>query len=362
MLSITATNLPRFIKCNGSRLLEDFKSSVITDDTNREEGNAAHWLIEQVSKKLFAADELIDRKAPNGIFISGDMVENIEPYLNGEAKDGYVEYETTFRGENWEILCRADRVKYDFSNETLYIDDFKYGWRIIEPEENWTLIAHAIGFLTNNNVPPPKKIKFTIYQPKPYHPKGKIRSWEIDSNQLGLYYGRLIAILTNPNDTLSTGEHCHKCPSMTNCPASVKAGMNAIDVSETAYNDNINNNDLSFMLDTLTRASNVIKQTLDAYSELALHRVKQGQIVKNYSIDNQLSNQIWHDYVTKEIVFALTGKNIEKKNELITPTQALKLGIDETIVKSLSDRKIKGVKLIKIDENTKAQKLFKKDK
>lgn len=356
---ITATDLPRFMNCNGSRLMTNFISDVKNTNEVREEGNAVHWLIEQTSKKMFEVEELIDRKAPNGVFINSDMVEHIEPFMNGEGKDGEIEKITSFSGNTWKIESRADRIKFDGS--TLFVDDFKYGWGLIEPEENWTLIAHALGVILNSDGKClPKNIKFTIYQPRPYHMKGAIRSWSISYDQLDLYYHKIAETLSNPNNLLNTGQHCYKCPAMVHCGAFVKAAMNGIEASENAYNDNINNDDLTFMLDQLKRAGKVLEQAHEAYSELALHRIKKGEIVKNYSIDNDLSRKTWNDNTSSETLRIITGKDLTK-NQLITPEQAIKAGVDENIVNSFSSRKTKGIKLVRIDENDKAKKLFKKD-
>ena len=54
MISLTATDLPRFMACNGSRLLKRIEP-FNPDDTVAEEGNAAHWLIEQVFRGHFTA-------------------------------------------------------------------------------------------------------------------------------------------------------------------------------------------------------------------------------------------------------------------------------------------------------------------
>ena len=68
MLSLTATELPKFMACNGfTRLggIEPFNPSTEVTD----EGNAAHWLCEQVYHGENPED-LIGQKAFNGLFIT----------------------------------------------------------------------------------------------------------------------------------------------------------------------------------------------------------------------------------------------------------------------------------------------------
>lgn len=358
MLIVTATDLPRLMACNGSRLMDGFKSSIVAEDEQRIEGDAAHWLIKNTYETKQAPIELVDRKAPNGFYIVPEMVDYIDEFLDADPhRVGMVEIETSFAGNGWHVSARADRLVYDAVNNILHVDDFKYGWGLVEVEQNWTLIAHALGWCIGNQVSP-TKIVFRIFQPRPYHADGKVRSWEITYPQLLELYNRINATLSAPTDVLVTGSHCKNCPAFVNCPAARKAQMNAIDVSEIAFNDSLDDETLSFFLDQMERATKSLTTAYKAYSDLALHRVRIGKNIKNYSIDTELSALQWEDHVTPEIVHMITGRNDLTKQKLITPTQAKKAGVDETILTTLSSRKSKGFKLVRVDENKKAQKAF----
>lgn len=357
MINITATNLNRFMNCNGSITMPKFKSDIPEDDEIRQEGIAVHWLIQQVcSGQFISAEDLIDRKSPNNIFITGDMVDHIEDYLNGEGSGGEVEYNTDYETAKWSVSGRADRIKLD--GETLLVDDFKYGWSITEPEYNWTLISHAVGYVIQNfKGIIPKRIKFTIYQPRPRHAKGTIRIWEIDYPTLIDYYNQIDRSLSAPKEELKTGKHCYKCPSFINCPAANNAQMNAIDVTETQYSDDMSNEELALMLNLNKRAMELFKTSYSAYNDLALHRLRNGEKIQGYSIENDLSNRQWLDYITPEVLTTMTGKEVTKE-VLLSPNQVEKLGVDKSFVKSLTTRQQKGFKLVQIDENAKANKLF----
>lgn len=148
MLTLIATNLPRFVACNGSIRI-DAVPPFESNDTMRQEGNAAHWLIEQVFKQRHGLDELVDRKAPNGYTITGEMVEHVTPFLEAIRGKGQVEIETSYGdGQLFQVNGRADWIGLD--GKHLNIDDFKYGWSIVEPEKNWTLLSHAFGWLFAN--------------------------------------------------------------------------------------------------------------------------------------------------------------------------------------------------------------------
>lgn len=354
MLSITATELNRFMNCNGSSKMAGLRT--INEDTKSiDEGNAAHWLIQECFEGRFKPEELIDRKASNGFFITEEMVDFCQVFLNDVlGKSGGVECNTSHSGSGWEVRGRADYIS--FKDDVLTVADFKYGWRIVEPEYNWTLISHAVGFMADN-VNLYKKICFKIYQPRPYHPSGQVREWLIDYSQFLELREKLWQTLSNPSETLKTGSQCYKCPAMSNCPAAQVAVMNSIDVSYSVFNSNPDNTELSYILDEIARAKAVISQAEDAYNNLAFDRLQKGGYIKGYSLQNSLGNTEWKSNVTAETILLLSGMDLSVK-QLISPTQAKKRGLSESILNTLTERKSKGFKLVKQDLSKKAEKLL----
>lgn len=355
MFKITATELPRFMACNGSRLM-----GVLVppneSDTARDEGDAVHWIAEQVFKGVITADELIDRKAPNGVYITVDMVEHVSTYLNSIMGRGSVERDTSHTdGAAWRVGGRVDHESWE--GGTLYIDDFKYGWRIVSPVMNWTMISHAVALAKQANTMP-DEVVFRIFQPRPYHPEGYVREWCCNADEFRKLFERLIETLLNPNDRLQTSQHCYGCLSRSQCPANQITEANSIDVSERVYNNVIDNDTLVNAINEIERATKVLKESLDAYHDLAISRLKSGQVIKGFALTADLGNLDWKEGLTPEVMKLLTGKDLSK-SELITPTQAKKLGID---VDAFSERRNKGVKMVRMDSAKNAEKHFGKRK
>jgi hypothetical protein len=228
MLTTTADNLPRLMKCNGSRLMPAAFPRVEENNTIRDEGNAAHYMANAVFRNEFSIDELIDRKAPNGVIIDGVMADHVGEYLS--ALDcGEMEVETSFGVSGiWQINGRCDHRKYNASTDTLTIDDLKYGYSIVEPEMHWTLIAHAVGSCIGLGITP-ANVVLRIHQPRQFHPDGKIREWRITYARLMELYAEINATLSAPTDILTTSDFCRRCHALATCPAARKADMNAID-------------------------------------------------------------------------------------------------------------------------------------
>lgn len=332
---------------------------VETENTDREEGIAAHWYVEQVVKGNFTTPELIDRRAPNGVYITAEMAENCEKYLRDVLQSGEIETDTSHSLKDvYEIRGRADHLDYDPVNKILIVRDFKYGWKIVNPDNNWTLISHAYGACLKYNIQP-QTVIFTIYQPRPYHPEGDVRQKVVQSSTFNILVQGMLDRLNERQFSkyLKTGEHCYKCPAMVHCGAMNKTVNAVFDYAEDIFEQNIPDDKLSERLEHLKRAADIIKQNLDAYSDLAYHRIKAGKNVPKYSLVNDYGRNNWIESANPELLSALTGKDLRKK-ELVTPSQAIRLGADEKVINSLVERKNKGVKLVRIDENELAKKLF----
>ena len=362
MLSLTATELPRFMTCNGVVSMGGVKP-FDQDYTITKEGVAVHWLVEQMfNQENYNPEVFIDQKAPNGIFITPEMVEHIEEYVTDlrivKTADNYskVEFDTSFNATSKsKIRGRADSIIR--LGTTLIILDLKYGWKIVEPKENWTLLAHAIGYCKQQYIKP-EIIEFKIYQPRPYHPEGVVRKWVITIEQLEEYCNILIKTLNNPKKIVQTSEHCYRCESLSQCPAAQIASMNAVDVAETAFNNTIDNDDLSWNIKQLKRSQEILKQSLNAYEDLALHRLKEGQSISDFSIIASFGKTKWNDDLKSDFIKTLTNVDISKKT-LVTPAQAKKLGLTEDVIKAFTYRPSNGFKLVEINENKKAEQLFK---
>lgn len=355
MLTIDASNLPRFMVCNGYRLLPIDPLPTERDDTIREEGNAAHWLASVVFSGQHTIEEMVDRKAPNGIYITAEMAEYVREYLNDLTPNDRIEWGYALTGSNWQINGRGDCIGLSPSNK-LIVRDFKYGYSIVEPENNWTLIAHAVGYCFTNGVTP-HSFEFVIHQPRAPHRDGTVRRWEVSADELMKLYNQMQMVLSRPSETLQTSQQCYKCPAFTGCPARQDAELNALEVSHMAYRAEIDNADIVRRLALIHRADEMLKQSKKAYEEQIMHRLQTGQIIDNYAIEIEYTNRVWKDGVSADWMQALTGFNLTKP-AMITPKQAETTGVPKEIVALFAERRSKGSKLVKVDANKRAAKFF----
>jgi len=364
MIEVIATDLPRLIACNGSNSMAVFKPA-IEDAAQiiRDEGIAAHEMA-VLSHNGTPDSELIGKQASNGVFMTEDMLYAVTQYIDlvhGRSPDrifSQMEIETSHQnGDLYRVNGRADNITHTCDN-VLFIDDFKYGYRIVGPLMNWTLISHAIGYILNNpNQEPPERFVFSIIQPRAIHRDGPVRTWEITHEQFYIYWSHLIDELSDLKNELNTGDHCKRCPSLVYCNAATQAGYNALEVSDIVFHEDLTNDELSKSMDLLSGAIKRAQNKLEALEGLALHKIKNGEVVENYTPENSLGNKTWLGYVNPALIKSLTGVDISSQ-KMITPAQAIKNNVPKELVEGLTHRPNRGVKLKRITANEKASKMF----
>ena len=355
MLSTTATELPRLMKCIGSRLIPA-SLPPDTDTAKREEGDAAHWLAREWFDGRIT-DPQPGVRAPNDHSITATMIDHVASYL--EVLDaGAMEVDTSHSVEgSWEIRGRADHIRYDELTGTLVIDEFKYGWRIVEPFGNWTLISHAIGWSLRNSVRP-LTVRLRVFQPRPVHRDGPMREWVIGGDTLTEYRGVIDRRLSNPtNELITSVTQCGYCHALATCPAARQASMNAVDAVGVAFTDELPDDALAFELQTMKMAQATLKNRLQAIEELMTHRIRSGNVIPGYALDQNFGHRAWRSGMTGSMLSALTGVDLIKDG-IVTPAEAERRGVSKEVVAALTDRPMIGVKLVQRDATEDAARIF----
>jgi hypothetical protein len=367
---IQADKLPRLFVCEGSAEMEGATapSEHATQSESAREGTAAHELASAVLLNLIPdAKTWLGKTLANGVIVTSDMADYVSRYVDvvgyRVVSSAHVEVNTDW-GVNFatglQINGRADWI--DFDGTTLHVDDQKYGYRLVEPEMNWTLISHAIGFCKTYGVTP-ARIVFTIHQHRARHYLGPVREWIISGDQLAEFEADIIDKLTTRGSTLVTSEHCRDCAAYAICPAAREAEMNSIEASKSqAFTDEISNDALAVHLRDINRAIEVLGVAGRAYSELASHRIQNGQNVPDHALEMGQGNRVFKG-VTAARLSALTMGAVPvsaliEPEKLVTPAAAERAGVPAEIVAQYASRPSTGLKLVQRDVNKLAAKLF----
>lgn len=94
---------------------------------------------------------------------------------------------------------------------------------------------------------------------------------------------------------------------------------------------------------------------LSGLEEQALHEIKQGQHVTFYNAKTTYGRKRWKkDVPVDQVIFMaeLQGVDVRKPQELDTPAQCIKKGIDPSVVEQYAETPVTGVKLEQVDERS----------
>lgn len=362
---LQAYALNRIIACNGS--ISMVAGAEIPADNNQTvdqlEGDAVHYMSMDVLRGIIRDPiEYVDRKMPNGIYITADMVDFVDPFVQSVLTDpGQKWIETAMDFDlsaETRILCRPDAITFNQTTGQLHVRDLKYGFRIVEPFDNWTMVAYAMTWIINTQIVP-TEILLSIYQPRPHHEDGKIRTLRLTYPELLALYQQMVEKLATITDDLHTGPHCYKCPSLAHCVPARNAMYNGIEAFGKVFVDRVPDDELFYLISVGERAIDAMEQRVKAMKELAMHRLSNGNVSQEWGIERTFGHRKFKPFVTVAMIKTLSGIDISKDG-MLTPAQAEKAGVPEAIINTLVDRPPLAPKLVKKSATKRADKLFNK--
>lgn len=250
----------------------------------------------------------------------------------------------------------------------LHLFDYKFGHRFVEVFENWQLLLYVIGVLDGSGLPSNQwdrvDITMHIIQPRSYTPEGQIRQWSINGGEvLRSYIAKLAGAATAAMSVATrfgrAGAHCRDCIGRYRCQALQQAAYAQADYAGRSLPVDLDDPNLSRELRWLHEAQRLLEARVTGLEQQALHRLQSGAHLQDYGIDFTKPHRRWRANAEDVITMgALMGKDLAKAGrECITPAQAKKLGIDESVIAEYAFYPSGTAKLVPVD-TTKTRKLF----
>lgn len=347
----------RRVACPASRQMEEpFKNQ--NDSEEAKEGEAAHWLAAWSLKSYNLGEPVLPSKAPNGLKITQEMIEGAELYQSHvySISNSFLKLRVE---QKVDICCiypgcfgTPDCWHVDDDMETLHIWDYKYGHKHVEVFENWQLIEYSAGILDSfKNTKKPMNVVFYIVQPRSYHKDGTIRSWSISVDNLKSYFDVLreteqLAMSRNP--PFKPSDQCVYCLAKAECPAleqNIKRQM--FQFHHSSNSSSINNDEIGNELKTLKDFKELLEARLIGLEELAISKLKKGERVNNFRLEASKGAFKWNKDIEEiKQLGELFDIHLTKSEFLITPLQAIKEGIPESIINRYSERTKGNLKLV----------------
>lgn len=254
----------------------------------------------------------------------------------------------------------------------LRVGDYKYGRRYVEVFGNYQITGYASGVMDRLNLDdadPTLWIEMCIVQPRSYRVDGPVRWWRVQAyvlrNYLNIASNAAYAALA-PNPIATTNDSCIDCKARHLCKTLQYATGAIIDFSTTGEivqmpHDAIGT-ELAMVQDAIQRLE--ARETgLAAQAEALL---RQGKPISFFHMESGQSRLTYFDDVNVDEVVGLGDligidlrKPQTKKDSLVTPTQAIQLGVDESMMKHYAHRPNARLKLAR-DNSITARKVFSK--
>lgn len=363
------TNLPKvsdasmWMQCNGSfRAQQAYPPLDVEPSQSKREGLACH----EVAQRLFRNEpfgEMVGSLSKDGTVITDELFDATREYFNevwrfcnkhGVLQQLHVEESCPVPGyDNW--YCIPDAWVYVPDTRVLRIFEGKFGHRIVDVIENWQMLIEAFAVIETHNLCP-DIIELVVVQPRGFTSEGTVRKWAITYDELVMYWRQVSDTMLRVLDTAPTctpGPHCLDCSARAHCDTLKQQSYAGVDYVTSLQTHNLSGHALGVELRLLQRAQEMIKMRLSGLEEQALHEIKQGQHVTFYSAKTTYGRKRWKKDVPVDQVIMmgdLLGQNLRKPQELDTPAQCAKKGIDPSVIEQYAETPVTGVKLERVNE------------
>lgn len=367
---IAPSSLARIIQCAGSLTLSlPYLDKPPTDETL--EGDAAHWVAMQMALGHTIAE---GTKAPNGWVVDDEMIEGGEVYCEAlesrEGIPGVAEMKVPITRIHPK-LCGGtpDFRQYSEPNQRLRVTDYKYGHKYVEEFMNWQLIAYAAGIMEYFSLPEDLiTLELVVVQPRCYS-ASPIRTWTIKATDLRAHinhaFYRVQEALEGTPET-TTGPECLYCPAREVCDTLRSNASAWIEYSGGLGATPHNAGDLGRELRLLHTAIDRLKARASGLEEMATFKLKAGEQVPFYKLGQTNPRQTWTAPAQEVLdMIALVHPTnhqkiidkVKQPQELCTPKQAIKAGVDASVISAYSFTPNGTIKIVP-DNLAKSAKVF----
>ncbi len=318
------------------------------------EGTCAAWVAQTVLTGMSVnCAALINYTHENGWLITAEMARDVQEYVDLIHKRGGTTSCEAFVTLSTDPLIAGttDLTATIASIPTLYVDDLKYGRKIVEVRKNTQLVIYAAAILRKYAPGTFNLVQLGIYQPRAFHRDGTYRKWVVSVADIERMAAEIIEAGRRayaPNPIGTAGEWCTYCPIATRCEALAQTNYARITVVHSQSHRDMTPLELSRELDFIEEADATLKARKKAVQAEAEQRARSERIPR-YGLEMGTGKRRFK--ATGEVVRMLTGKDPYEKQELCTPAELVRRGASKDVVNALSIVPNTGMKLIKVDEN-----------
>lgn len=316
-----------------------------------EEGDCAHW----VAAEYLAGRTVAPGTVWEGYTVTPEMIWGANLYRDAVTYHGgsglLIEQRVAIERIHPNCYGTPDSARRD--GNTVYLNDYKFGFVPVEVENNYQLICYAVGLLALYGLLDLEtQIVFCIVQPRAPHPRGPVRRWVCTASDLRAEINRLIqsaqeAMGDNPRCV--AGLHCAAtyCPARGSCQSFQRMAAGVLSYSGGAVIRPMESAGSGAELKLLHAAKTVIDSLITAREAEVLNHVAEGRYT-GWSMEPTYGRDEWTigaDEIRQ--LGLLLGVELMQEPKPVTPNQAIKLaGINRALVDKFFDKPRRGMKLV----------------
>lgn len=346
---LAPSSAARWVQCPGS-VVGQLASPLPDDDPEAsDEGTAAHNLAAAMLNGTPALDTDDAEMLESAMLYENIIMKLVSQQV--EHVELHVEERVTCPTIHEHNYGTPDAWMFNRARATLDVFDFKYGHGYVEVFENWQLLNYAAGVLSQLGIiTAPTTINLHIIQPRSYHRDGPHRTWSLRLVDLSKYTTRLrdaatVAMFDNP--PFMTGPECKYCRARNTCPALRTVGYAAIDMSSRSMPLEMTPQVTGMVLRQVRDALKRLESIESGLSQQAEHILRNNGRVPGYHLESKPAARSWKVPAVEVLALGdMMCVPLGKPVDVITPTQAIKAGIPETVIDVYSERKNGAAKLV----------------
>jgi hypothetical protein len=316
------------------------------------EGTCAAWLAQVVlTGHAVNTASMVGNTHENGWLITDDMARDVQEYVNMiQKRGGTTSCEKFVTLSTDPLIAGTTDLTATIANiPTLYVDDLKYGRKIVEVRKNTQLIIYAAAILRKYAPGTFNLVQLGIYQPRAFHRDGVYRKWVVSVADLEKMAAAIIEAgraSYAPNPVGTPGEWCEYCPIATRCEALAHTNYARISLVHSQSHRDMTPLELSRELDFIEEADATLKARRKAVIAEAEQRARSERIPR-YGLEMGTGKRRFN--VPGFIVQALSGVNPYTEPDVCTPAELIRRGASKDVVNALSIVPNTGMKLVKVD-------------
>lgn len=271
----------------------------------------------------------------------------------------------------------------------LRLPDYKYGFGLVElftiDEHghlifNWQLLGYFAGLMDTLELNDEYvQVEFIIVQPRAYHKDGPVRRYTVSAtylraqvneafNKAHKAYKPLEAMPLGPMPGATTGPHCIHCPARGVCETYQQSTGKVVEYTGRMGRVAMEPGDIGVELGILQYAAQFLRGRISALEAQAEGYLRAGKRVPGFCMEQEGGGYRWNDSVTVQELDAMAStcnltlrNNItdphSRKSPVVTPTQAIKAGIDEAVIQQYASRTSGSLKLAR-ESTTESRRAF----